>query len=280
MQDHDWNALKSLLALARAGTLTGAARALGVSDTTVARQVKALESDLGIVLFARDQAGRYRVTSEGAEVLAQAEAVARANAEIEALAGRKGAHLAGVVRVSSVPVLINRMLVPRLPKFWETYPEVQVELAPEARNLDLTRREADLAIRFARPVAGGLRVRARKLGALAFGVFGPASTAPDLPWIAYDDAHDSLPQARWLQRQQGAVSKLRVADVETALEAVAAGLGRSLLPIIAVKDDPRLQSVTDMSPVIRDIWLLSHADDPKRGAVDAFKTWLASQNWH
>ena len=281
MQSHEWSDVRYALALARAGTLSGAANALRVSDTTVARRIAALERALGVVLFTRNASGRSQPTEAAAAILRQAEMAALAHDQIGAIAGQQGAHLAGTVRLSAVPILINRVIVPRLPQFWATHPDVQVELVPEARNLDLTQREADLAIRFARPVAGGLRIKTQKLGVVAFDVFAPVGGPDDLPWITYDDAHESLPQARWLQKQVGRVSRLKVSDAETALEAAANGLGRTLLPVIAAETAPRLRcvAVAGGRPVARDVWLLSHAAPPEKSAVSAFKSWLIDLDW-
>ena len=106
-------------------------------------------------------------------------------------------------------------------------------------------------MRFARPETGGLRIKARKLGALAFDAYGPASATDEdienLGWIGYDDAHAALPQARWLGVAGAGDDKtcpcLRVCDAETALEAAAVGVGKTLLPRLAADGDHRLRRV-------------------------------------
>lgn len=160
-----------------------------------------------------------------------------------------------------------------------------IELVPASDNLDLSKREADLAIRFARPVCGGLRTKAQKLGELAFGAYVsgniPAEQHEMLGWITYDDAHSSLPQARWLEsaatRSTETHSNLKVADADTALEAVASGIGKSLLPEVIAKADPRLCSLSlDGVPrlPVREVWLLAHVDQTSRLSIIAVKDWL------
>ncbi len=288
MQDYDWNALKYVLALHRTGTLTGVARILGVNETTVARRLRALEGDLDARLFVRNRAARYEATEVGLAVVEKAERVERENASIGEMVGGFNNRLFGVVRITSVPMIVNRVLVPHLAVFHAANPGVTIELVPDSRNLSLTKREADLALRLARPETGGMRTRARKIGELAFAVYCPAATADEglnsLEWIGYDDANSHLPQARWLAGVSAQTGSdfpcLRVSDAETAREAVAAGLGRTILPTVVAEADRRLRRVkSDMDLPVRNVWLLSHDDYGARNSVAAAKEWLNAIDW-
>lgn len=289
MQDYNWNDLKYVLALGRRGSLAAAGRQIGVSETTVARRLTGLANSLGGRLFIRGASGGYDLTELGQRIMALAERLEQDHLQLADITGRLSDRLFGTVRLTSVPVIINRLLLPHLGAFHTAFPGITLELVTESRNLDLRKREADLALRFARPASGGLQVRAQKLDALAFGVFAPASVAQDqqaaLPWIGYEDQQAGLPQARWLaavsRPAAGAADPLRVSDVETALEAVACGLGRSLLPVGIASKDPRLQPLSGDGldpPPQRDIWLLSHGDDGRR-SVSVTKDWLARCPW-
>lgn len=289
MQDYDWNDLRYVLALHLAGTLAGAGRVIGVNETTVARRLKILEGIFQASLFLRNNTSRYEATEVGLAVIERAEIIERENASISEMIGKLKSKLFGVVRITSVPIIANRILVPRLRGFREANPNLTIELVPDARNLSLSKREADIALRFARPETGGLRTKARKLGALAFAVYGPASISNEgvnnLDWIEYDEAHADLPQAQWLASAAGGRSTfpcLRVCDVETALEAVAAGLGKTILPRLIADVDRRLrrvQSAEFKSLPIRDVWLLAHSDQEKHRSIIAAKEWLASIDW-
>ena len=94
--------------------------------------------------------------------------------EHQAISERLGQHLnklVGTVRISSVPFIVNRVLIPNLRTFQSMHPDLTVELVPEARNIDLTKREADLAVRFSRPSEGGFGTKAKKIGDMEFAVF-------------------------------------------------------------------------------------------------------------
>ncbi len=291
MQDHDWNDLKFLLALHRTGKLAEAGRSVGVSETTVARRIRTVERSLGAKLFVRAASGRYEATDTGLHIIDRSEAIEQANLRIREQVGQRAGRVTGVVRISSVPIIVNRILVLNLAALGQWYPDLVIELVPDPRNVDLSKREADLAIRFARPAFGGLRTRAQKLGGLEFGVYGPGSADPDemqaLSWIGYNDAQAGLPQARWLEaeraRTQARRTPLRVSDAETALEAAACGLGKTILPRSVAGSDPRLKSVSTAGAAplpVRDLWLLSHVDQSASASVAAAKVWLAALPWN
>lgn len=281
MQDLDWSDLRHLMALGRAGSLGRAARSLGVDATTVARRIRALERAAGAALVHRGEGGAQQLTPLGSEIAGRAEAMAAEADGIADLLGRARGRLAGTVRVTAVPILVNRVLVPALPALLARHPDLTVELVPEARDLSLTRREADLALRLGRPDSGGAAVRMRRIAQLAHAPYGPAGGPPGLPWIGYDAAMAHRPHARWLARAaaRDGVAGLRVADAETALAGVAAGLGRSLLPVAAARDAAGLARLPDgpEPPPERPVWLLSHAGLGGLPSHRAVADWLAGE---
>jgi DNA-binding transcriptional LysR family regulator len=187
-----------------------------------------------------------------------------------------------------VPIVVNRLLALRVGTLLKTHPGLVVELIPESRDLSLTHREADIAVRLARPSAGGISVKARRIGAFTFVAYAAAGCGDEmdrLPWISYEDAMAHLPQARWIARTSrthgtGAVSRLRVRDAETALEAVAAGVGKTLLPTVVADRDARLMRVPLMeSPgwPSREVWLLAHTDQVEHRRVTAAMAWIRQE---
>lgn len=290
MQSHDWNDLKYFLALHREGNLSQAGRKLGVSDTTVARRIRELERSLETTLFVRGSNGRYEPTEVAIKMLPLAETIETGNSAIRAASGENEQTATGTVRVSSVPTIVNRLLVPNITKLEHLHPSLIVELVPNAGNLDLSKREADLAIRFARPSDGGLRVKAQKLGDMSFAAYAASWTTPDhdetLKWITYDEAHLYLPQALWLEnavKSSEMRANLKVADVETGMQAVAEGLGKTLLPRAVASCDPRFRTVETEACArypTREVWMLSHVDQASRLSIAATKEWLAGLSWH
>ena len=287
MRSLDWNDLRYLLAVARGGTLAGAAKALGVDDSTVSRRLARLESLLEARLFERAGDGRLRPTTAGAEAVERAE---RMELEVEGLRDSvTGADTvcAGTVRLTSVPLLVNRLLVPALPGLLERHPALRLELVADPSDLSLRRREADMALRLARPRSGGRNVVARRIGLLRYEVYAaaslPAKAAAALPWATYDEAFAHLPQARWIAAalaRGGTAARFVVNDGEALVEAVAAGLGRSLLPSVIAERDSRLSRLAapDGKPVLeRELWLLVHGELRRLARIEAVSDWLCGR---
>lgn len=191
----------------------------------------------------------------------------------------------GTVRVTSVPILTNRLLACAARKLIEQHPGLVVELIAHSRDLSLTRREADLAVRLARPNSGGMSVKVRRIGALVYAAYAARSIslreAGRLPWITYEDAMSHLPQARWIsglvKGDRNGVSGLRVHDAETALEAAAAGSGRTLLPTRVADNDLRLRRLllkNDRPCPSREIWLLAHAQLLGLARIKTLMGWI------
>jgi DNA-binding transcriptional LysR family regulator len=285
MQPPSWDDLRYVLAVKRGQTLAAAARQLRVDDTTVSRRLSSLQAALNMRLVRRTPDHRLLLTRAGETVARRAEVMERQVQSIGHAAHAGQERCTGTVRLTSVPILINRLLAGAAKELLESHPGLTLELLPDGRDYSLTRREADIAVRLARPRNGGRNVRMRRIGVLGYAIFAPAAVAPRqlrrLSWITFDDEMSHLPQARWIaSATQGAESCLagvRVRDAETALEATAAGLGKTLLPTIVAARDPRLRrlDVDACQPArSREIWLLVRADQAERPPVAATIRWL------
>jgi DNA-binding transcriptional LysR family regulator len=282
MQGLDWNDLRCLLALARSGSFAGAARLLRLDATTVARRLRALERMLGTQMFERDPGGALKSTGAGIAAIARAETI---EAEIAGLAAAMEGTASGVqgrVRLTTVPILANRILIPALPRLLGRNPGLKIDLMADARGYDLARREADIALRFARPdPALGHRILGRRLASLHYAPYAAAGTPRNgagLPWLGYDESLDHLPQAVWLRRAKGPSAAFAANDAESLIHATAAGLGRTLLPQIIGDAEPRLTRLrgTGLPPLpTREVWLLTHRDLRPLPRVAAVVDWLA-----
>jgi DNA-binding transcriptional LysR family regulator len=276
MQDLNWNDLRYVLAIARSGGAhEPASRLLGVNETTVARRLARIEAVLGSKLFHRSD-GLLRQTDAGHRVVEHAE---RIELEVEAVKeitnGSKSA-VAGAVRLTSIQILINRLLFPDLKHLCKNYPDLRIELIAEPRNLSLTKRDADLALRLARP-GKEQRVLARRIAQINYAVYGSRKSSR-LPWIVYEDRMLELPHAAWLQknaRAEGGVSNVVVNDSELALHAVKAGLGKSLLPTFVGETEQGLVRLSDGKAVLeRELWLLVHPELKHLARVKAVIAWI------
>ena len=146
----DWNQVRAFLATAEEGSLSAAARALGQTQPTLSRQVAALEEELGITLFER--AGRaMALTTAGMELLEHVRDMADAANRISLSASGQSQTVEGRVVITATETMAARHLPPIIKKIHQAAPNIQIDILPSNEVQDLTRREADISIRHARP---------------------------------------------------------------------------------------------------------------------------------
>ena len=232
-----WDDVRLFLALHRERTLAAAGARVGLDASTLSRRLAALEEALATPLFDRTRDGL--VPTEGAELLLPAaEEMAAAHARFLENASAFERAAEGVVRLSVPPGLAEAFIAPALVRLRARHPRLRLELDASIRFTDLTRREADLAIRTRRPEVGDLV--SVKLGErrwtpmLARALVKRRRPVRDwgkLSWIAWGDDMQAFPPARWLEKHVPASAVvLSTSHVSTQLAAVEAGLGAALLP--------------------------------------------------
>ncbi|VEB92232.1 LysR family transcriptional regulator [Klebsiella quasipneumoniae] len=150
--EFNWDDARIFLAIARAGTLSGAADKMNMGIATVSRRLDRLEQALNVPLFSRHQSG-YRLTDDGEALLARAEALEYAGLAFGEAAQLQG-HVAGVVRLATSDNLATHFILPSLKGLLDHYPELRVEVLSGVQPVNLHRRDADLAIRMVKPEAG------------------------------------------------------------------------------------------------------------------------------
>jgi DNA-binding transcriptional LysR family regulator len=277
MQDLDWNDLRYILVLSRTGRIAGAARKLGVNDTTVARRLARLERRLGVRLFER-HAGHLAPTDSGQIVIGRARRIELDIDEVKDSVSSADKIEAGKVRLTANPMVLNHIVIPALPSFLQSHPRLQIELVADPRNLSLTNRDADIALRLNRPESEH-RVVARRVGIFKYAVYAASTAHQALPWITYDATWSSLPHARWMAEaiasDPESQTSITVNDSEVALTAVRAGLGRSLLPCRVADGIRELSRLSGTKPVLsREIWLMVHPDLRHLARVRAVISWI------
>jgi DNA-binding transcriptional LysR family regulator len=279
----DWESLRTVLAVARARSLAGAARSLGVRHSTVFRRIKEVERRLGRPLFDRDRAG-WAANAVGDSAVRAALSMEEAVLEAERRLLGADASLAGVVRVATSEMIGGYLLSRLVQPFLAEYPAMEIELDVSNRNLDLTRREADLAIRATQAPPEVLV--GRKLATIRYAVYAapgllPRGKAPDLErlaWIGFDERLGHLHVARWFERAlPGIRPRLRMDSLATILRAALVGAGAAVLPTFAASQEKGLVRITDVIPGVHmDLWLLSHPDLRGNARVKALADHLAS----
>ena len=164
----DWSLVQAFLAVAEAGSLSGAARALGTSQPTLGRQIKLIEAQLDAELFHR-QARGFALTETGADLVAPASAMRDAVQQIALTAAGKQARLEGTVRVTASVATSAMHLPPIIARIRALEPDIAIELVPTDDSRNLLYREADIAVRMYRP--SQLELVTQHLGEIELGVY-------------------------------------------------------------------------------------------------------------
>lgn len=271
----DWSDVKIFLAVARAGSLGGAARLTGQSQPTMGRRLRVLEREVGQALFQRGKDG-FVLTDEGASVLAHSERMEEEALAFERRLAGQAQQLEGLLRVSSSDWFGVHILTPVFAEFVQQHPLVNIELITDARLFSLARREADLVFRI-QPFDEADVVQ-RKAVHVAYRVYRAKGTAhpvrsdgQGVPLITLDSAFQDFPDAAWLRKK---LPKARVAFGSNSREAqarmCAAGVGLAVLPA-PLGDACAALEVVDLGglPPGRDVWVGFHRDLRRLGRLRA-----------
>ena len=276
-----WDDLRIVLAVARAGNLVAAAAALGVNHSTVFRRLNALEKTIGAKLFERLAAG-YQPTQAGHRLIATAELMEEQALALDRDLTGRDTRLAGKLRVTASETMGFRILTDEIAAFRRQHPGILVELAVDNRVYDLSRREADVALRATRPAQGDLF--GRKLVDIRWALFGSAdylqaNPAPvTLKTLARHQvigwAEQSAPTkaAQWIAAHgpQDAIG-FRSSGLINQFMAARAGLGLALLPTYLAAADPALKRVMGpLKDLVTDLWLVTHQSLKDTARVRAF----------
>lgn len=294
MNELDWSDLRHALAVAEAGSLSGAARQLGVNHTTVLRRLDALEAQLGARLFDRQRSG-YTPTAAGQALVAQARLMADRTHEIERQVMGLDRELTGLLRVTTAFVIMEHLLPEPLAAFAREHPGIEVEVVENAFLVDLSRqrpevpgqafaqREADVALRLSTQVADHLvgrnlgmtqcRVYARRGASHLPQTVQPLQTlVREVPWVAFERDQQNRIYDRWMQgRVAGAQVRVRVDIFNATAAMLRTGIGVGVLPTFMQASNPELIPVSDPIPdLAAPVWMLTHPDLRQTARVSAF----------
>ncbi|MCH9683129.1 MAG: LysR family transcriptional regulator [Deltaproteobacteria bacterium] len=275
MQTHEelrWDDVRVLLALIRRGSLKRAAEDLRVNISTVSRRLDALESSIEAHLFDRTPEGT-RPTAAAEQLLPFAESMEQAALGLTRGLESFEVNPEGVVRLTAPPGVVDHFLAPALVDLHTAYPKLRLQLNSSIGYADLTRREADIALRMLRPATGdflatklatgGNVIIASTAFAKSIGTLRDPSTTR---WITWGDDLTHLPDALWLAKN---VSRQRVvletSSMSAQVEAVRTGLGVMLAPVpyadlpglCAVRCSPALRKKVEAIPA-GSLWLVGH----------------------
>jgi DNA-binding transcriptional LysR family regulator len=268
----DWNDLRFFAELARSGSLSETARRLKADHSTVGRRIAALEAALGVKLFDRMPRG-YVLTEQGTRLAEQAAGVEEAIFAVARTAAGATDQISGRVCISAPPALASHWLVPLLAPLRQQHPALELDVVGETGAADLSRREADIALRLSRPAGGGLV--ARKLGDVRYGLYGSrayldATAQSGWQFIGYDEALADVPQQRWLDAYvAGRPYAMRSNDLASLIAAARAGIGLAAVPHVLAASAGDLVCVTEAREAMRALWMVVHPDLRRAARVRA-----------
>ena len=281
----EWDDLRHFLAVAHAGSLADAARQLKTSPATVGRRVAAIEARLGARLFDRSQTG-YTLTETGAAILDKAEEVEEAVLSVERAALGRDLNVSGRVRLATSDELAANVITPHFSEFRRRYPRILLEIVARHDLANLSRREADIALRTARPEHRNLVVR--RAGWWKCALYAAKS---------YAAAHDLEPGSRdfsgldiitWTEElahlRGGPWFAEHAPDASVALQANSrriqygackAGIGLAILPCLSADRDSDLIRLLPPEQVfVAELYLVTHRDLVRTARVRAVVDFL------
>ena len=270
-----WDDFRLVNAIAETGSLVGAAQNLGINHSTVFRRLGALERNLGSRLFERARSG-YTATPAGEEMVELANRISESVTDFERAVAGPDVQPAGILRLTTNDTFIVHLLTPVFASFRKAYPEIVLDVIVTHQALNLSRRDADIAIRATAEPPETLV--GRKLSTFGWHCYAPASAVDeagvlgkDFGWIGYGDGLNSLPARKWLEETIGE-SKIscRFDTLVGVAHGIAAGLGAGAIPCFIGDTIDGLVRIGDPLVFGDALWILTHADLRHAARVRAF----------
>ncbi|MEM7214379.1 MAG: LysR family transcriptional regulator [Pseudomonadota bacterium] len=267
----DWNHIRAFLATVDHGSLSGAARALKQTQPTLSRQISKLEDVLGLTLFERGTR-IMQLTEAGTELLAHVRSMADAATQISRVATGQSQAIEGTVRITSSDAMAAYALPPCLISLRRSHPGISLELVPSNEMHDLTRRDADIAIRHVRPDQPDLV--AKRLADIEIGLFASASYLEELGsiteiedfsranFIGYQHPERLVPQVAVMGIPVTAANfGITTSNGSTMYELARDGAGIAFLPTVISEGRLGLKHIHPEIPTFKmETWLVTHRE--------------------
>lgn len=278
-----WDDFRLVKAIADARSLGGAAEALTVNNSTVFRRLNTLEDQLGVRIFERARTG-YMLTSAGEEMVALATRMSESIIEFERRIAGQDVRPSGELRVTTTDTMFSDLIAPAFCAFREKFPEILLDFIIDNRPLNLSRRDADVAIRAA--VDPPETLVGRRIGSIAWSAYAskaliaqhkldpkdPAGfLASGIPWIGMSYPIHSMTPTKWLEdniQPENFVAK--VSAVSAVEDAITAGIGAGILPCFMGAKRASLVKLPLTPKADSSLWILTHPDLKKAARVRAF----------
>jgi DNA-binding transcriptional LysR family regulator len=279
MQNISWDEFRLVKAIADTGSLAGAGDVLSLNHSTVFRRLNALEQDLGSRLFERSRTG-YVPTPAGEEMVALANRMFDEVIEFERRVSGRDVKPSGELRVTTNDSFVAHLTTPMFSSFCKLYPEIRLDVVIDNRALNLSKRDADVAIRATAEPPETLV--GRRIAAIAWCLYGseelnlkPSDDPHDFAnecWIGFGDAISAIGPARWMARAvpQAKIS-YRLNTILGLSQAVQSKVGIGMVPCFIGDRAPGMKRLLK-APLVFDasLWLLTHPDLKNSARVRAF----------
>ncbi len=270
----DWNDLKLVLAIHRAGNLKRAAKTLKIDQSTAGRRLAALESDIGSILFVRARSG-FSLTDSGEVAVRRAREIEQQITLFEDDLQSAGQGPVGLVRIVTNAWIISHILVPRLPEFLDRHPQIRVHLIGETSGRNLSKREAEIALWFERSVRD--HEISFNLGPVPYAIYARKDAdLANLCWVSFWDDMANREPMRWIE-DRGELDNLRMTstDATAVYSAVKTGIGKALIPMRIGDADPDLICLSGNPPeIVRTLKTIVHPDLVNTPRIMAVIDWL------
>lgn len=266
-----WDEFRLVKAIADARSLVGAAEKLAINHSTVFRRLGALEAAMGARLFERSRNG-YTATPAGEEMVTLATRMEQEIVDFERAVAGRSAMPAGELRLTTNDAFLIWLIAPTLASFRAAYPEIRLDVVVGHTHLNLSRRDADVALRATLEPPETLV--GRKIAHVGWGAYGPASwTGGDneRPWVGFGEGPGVAGARLWFEDNVAPDAIVcRVDSVAGVARAIEAGIGAGLLPCFIGDSLTGVARIGEKLPFGDDMWLLTHPDLRHSARVRAF----------
>ncbi|MCR8827997.1 LysR family transcriptional regulator [Pseudosulfitobacter koreensis] len=275
MADFVWDDLKHFMAVVAEGSVAGAARVAKIEHSTVTRRITRLETHMNVRLFNRLVRG-WVLTDEGKTLHAQSVEIEHRMRNVERLSLAMGT-VSGSVTLTAPPFLLSEIIMPALHGFHDAYPDISLRLLGEMKEANLSRGEADVALRMV--AAEGAELVTQKICNVSYLFYGLPETcavpAASRRFIGYSGSHQPYLSDAVLRQAAGRVVTVQTNNPRIAQQAALHGMGIALLPTFLAAQGPALQVIEPARLAIsQPVYLVMQRDVRKAGRVRALTDYL------
>ncbi|MDH5353761.1 MAG: LysR family transcriptional regulator [Gammaproteobacteria bacterium] len=276
----NWDDLRLFLAVARTGSISGAAKQLGVQHSTISRRMRQFEKNLGTRLIER-KSGRYELTPAGENVKEVSDRIEREVLGFDGALAGEDAQLVGPLKVAALNNMASSVFMPMFASFNRKRPQIELHIIVANMDVSLPQREADIAIRLTNSPTESLI--GKRIVTVASGIYGSRDYLRLLrekggrpKWIGVECCGFHV---TWTKRTSGSQShNFYCDDTLLTLSAIREGLGISILPCFMGDTDPLLERYCAPDPAYNlGLWVLLHPDLKRSARVLAFRDHMVQE---